>query len=153
MSAWHRDNRATEAGREAERQRNHERYVTEARRRCESARSYYWRNHSESVEYSRSYRKDHPERRRLANDRRAKLARENPGYVPFTHVEWLKLVRRHGGKCAYCGAKPDRLVKDHIIPLSRGGRHALANIAPSCFTCNARKGANFLSVWRLRSRV
>lgn len=47
-----------------------------------------------------------------------------------------------GGKCWLCGDELDQytLTFDHVKPLSKGGQDILANIRPSCRTCNCRKG-------------
>lgn len=48
--------------------------------------------------------------------------------------------------CAYCARhvsvlKPDEfLTRDHVQPLSRGGRDVWANVVVACNTCNYRKG-------------
>lgn len=55
--------------------------------------------------------------------------------------EWRVLVAAWGGRCAYCGVKPKRLTRDHMIPLSRGGANLIDNILPACFTCNTSKNA------------
>lgn len=43
--------------------------------------------------------------------------------------------------CAYCGATDRRLGIDHIVPRSRGGTDARANLVLACQACNAAKGA------------
>lgn len=48
--------------------------------------------------------------------------------------------------CTYCGATKNITV-DHIVPLSRGGKHEQANLAPACFSCNSSKGARTLDEW------
>ena len=48
--------------------------------------------------------------------------------------------------CVYCGAT-NRIEVDHIIPLSRGGKHELDNLAPACRSCNASKRDKLLSEW------
>lgn len=45
---------------------------------------------------------------------------------------------RDGGRCAYCRAPAETL--DHIMPRSRGGRHAWENVVAACAKCNHRKG-------------
>jgi uncharacterized protein YdaU (DUF1376 family) len=55
--------------------------------------------------------------------------------------EWEAIVRRHGGKCAYCGQITHRPVMDHKTPHCRGGRHDASNVVPACVNCNARKGS------------
>lgn len=44
--------------------------------------------------------------------------------------------------CAYCDAEITRktITIDHIIPLSKGGKHEIGNIAPCCRRCNSSKG-------------
>jgi 5-methylcytosine-specific restriction endonuclease McrA len=44
--------------------------------------------------------------------------------------------------CRWCGRelpKGEREI-DHVIPFSRQGKHAMENLAPTCRSCNARKG-------------
>lgn len=68
-----------------------------------------------------------------------------------TKADWSKLVRRFGGKCAYCGAgKAEH--RDHVIPITRGGTDSIGNILPSCAPCNLSKGRSTLSEWKHRKR-
>lgn len=48
--------------------------------------------------------------------------------------------------CAYCGGEfEDRLLtNDHIIPRSRGGKHAWTNCVTACKRCNNRKDDRLL---------
>lgn len=43
--------------------------------------------------------------------------------------------------CAYCGNRhrERELSRDHIVPLSRGGRDRWMNVVTACRTCNSRK--------------
>jgi len=63
-------------------------------------------------------------------------------------VDILELVAQSEGKCGICRepidttlAWPDMqsLTLDHIMPLSRGGRHRTDNCQPAHAVCNARK--------------
>jgi len=65
-------------------------------------------------------------------------ARKRAALGSFTGGEWLALVERYGGVCAYCGEVAG-LQADHRIPLSRGGDNTIANIIPACGRCNRRK--------------
>lgn len=49
-------------------------------------------------------------------------------------------------KCAYCSCSGD-LHMDHVIPLSKGGSHALANIVPACPRCNLNKKDHEVVHW------
>ncbi|MCB1748401.1 MAG: HNH endonuclease [Gammaproteobacteria bacterium] len=52
------------------------------------------------------------------------------------------LFRRDGNLCMYCGREfPDyQLTRDHIVPLSQGGRDRWSNVVSACRGCNTRKG-------------
>ena len=53
-----------------------------------------------------------------------------------------ELFRRDGYMCMYCGQElPEiHLTRDHVIPLSRGGRDRWSNVVAACRSCNTRKG-------------
>ncbi len=44
--------------------------------------------------------------------------------------------------CMYCGGQFDTslLTRDHIIPVSRGGKDSWCNVVSACRACNTRKG-------------
>lgn len=48
--------------------------------------------------------------------------------------------------CLYCGAPSEHI--DHIVPLSRGGRHSIGNLTGACKSCNLSKGAKFITEWK-----
>jgi len=51
------------------------------------------------------------------------------------------LFRRDLYLCAYCGKKysDNRLTKDHIVPVSRGGLNTWTNCVTACTRCNSYK--------------
>jgi HNH endonuclease len=53
-----------------------------------------------------------------------------------------KLFARDHRLCAYCGERfrERDLSREHVIPLSRGGRDAWMNVVTACRDCNTRKG-------------
>lgn len=53
--------------------------------------------------------------------------------------QWLHILEKYENKCLCCGAT-ERISKDHVVPISKGGRHDVDNIQPLCIYCNARKG-------------
>lgn len=66
--------------------------------------------------------------------------------VPYRAVRNLTraaLIARDNGKCGYCGAKATTI--DHILPRSRGGKHAWTNTVACCSPCNSKKGDKLLS--------
>lgn len=66
--------------------------------------------------------------------------------------QWAALQEAWGG-CAYCGATDRPLQKDCVLPLSRGGRYTLGNIAPACGPCNASKCNDEVTGWLRRKRL
>lgn len=52
------------------------------------------------------------------------------------------LFSRDSHLCLYCGNEFSRphLTRDHVMPLSRGGRDRWENVVTACFHCNSRKG-------------
>lgn len=151
MAAWHASNRATPEGKAAEKGRNRARYQREAPRRRGQALDYYYRTQQLRIEYAREWRAENPHRRREQAERRAHLMVSNPGFCPFGRAEWEAMLRRFNFQCAYCGTSPEEpLHKDHVIPLAKGGRHAIANIIPACADCNRHKSDLLLVEWRRR---
>lgn len=75
---------------------------------------------------------------------------ENPD---FTHQEWKECLIFFAGECAYCGGTPrkgQRLTRDHLDPISGGGRTIQSNIVPACASCNSSKGAEDWREWFMK---
>lgn len=75
---------------------------------------------------------------------------ENPD---FSHQEWKECLIYFGGECAYCGGTPrkgQRLTRDHLEPISVGGRTIQSNIVPACASCNSSKGAEDFRDWFMK---
>lgn len=138
--------RRNEDGRSAE--RNKTRYVKERKRRLEYARKQYWENAEEYREYSRKWRSENRDKRLIQHQRRrARLAGAESCEV--TDSDWNDIINRQRGRCFYCDARGD-LVMDHVVPLAKGGRHAIGNLVAACVRCNSQKSAMFVAEWRHR---
>lgn len=63
------------------------------------------------------------------------------GHAPM--LSNLKLFARDRRVCAYCGERfrTHALSREHVVPVSRGGRDAWMNVVTACRGCNARKGS------------
>lgn len=78
------------------------------------------------------------------NARRARVL-SAPSHI-FSACE---VIQRDGPACSYCGIDTNNAVPyssaslniDHIIPLSRGGHHAIYNAQILCRKCNILKGS------------
>lgn len=62
--------------------------------------------------------------------------RDNGG--SHTLGEWENLKAQYNWACPNC-KKQIELVRDHIIPLAKGGSDNIENIQPLCRSCNAKK--------------
>lgn len=75
------------------------------------------------------------------------IALRGPAYAAahMHHVPPLsnrELFHRDRHMCAYCGTmlSSQRLTRDHVVPLSRGGRDTWMNVVTACRHCNQKKG-------------
>jgi hypothetical protein len=68
------------------------------------------------------------------------LARNRDKYVPPLNNRTL--FKRDANLCLYCAMRyPTRdLTRDHITPISQGGRDRWSNVATACRRCNNYKG-------------
>lgn len=118
-------------------------------------------------EYYRAYRRQHyrvneakPEVRELRRARMRRMYTANPEAAhergrlyrarkfgsggQHSNFEWRAMLDWFGGKCLCCG-RTDRIQRDHVIPISRGGGDDISNIQPLCGGidgCNQRKFTN-----------
>lgn len=68
-----------------------------------------------------------------------------------TNYQWMALLEFHNSQCLKCGTN-ENIVKDHIVPIYKGGSDGIDNIQPLCRSCNAGKGPDTtdlrLNGWR-----
>jgi 5-methylcytosine-specific restriction endonuclease McrA len=92
----------------------------------------------------------------IENDRKHwKRARER-GHrrrmaVRAGHISDRDLDRILDGPCLACGAVEDIQI-EHLIPISRGGRHSVGNLAPLCAPCNNSKNRLTWAEWKHSAR-
>lgn len=85
--------------------------------------------------------------RYMARRRAARVAGEPEPTVAMVY-------ERDGGVCYLCGGHTsplgaphtdsNRPTMDHLVPISGGGKHVVANVALACFACNRRKSTSLL---------
>ena len=97
---------------------------------------------------NKAYQQRYPERIKSSIQHRRASFRG----AGVSEADWARLVHRHGSRCAYCGSL-SKLTADHVVPIARGGQHAIGNILPACGSCNSSKGSRFLVEWRLKSNL
>lgn len=121
----------------------------------------YARKSEEIREYSRQYREENHERRleieqnsRAKNKekwRPSKNARQSIRNKVLSEDTYLILERElrkvYSDPCFMCGSRKNQSI-DHIVPLSRSGRHSVGNIMTLCSSCNASKRNRTITEWK-----
>lgn len=123
-----------------------------------------WRdNNRKQISIStKKYRQNNPEKRKetqanwnaknlikfshYQHNRRAKI--KNNGVCKILNKE---LKRLYNSPCFYCNSKLNIEI-DHIIPISRGGKHSIGNLTSACRTCNSSKNNKFITEWKSLKR-
>ncbi len=114
-------------------------YQRNKAKRIAKNREYRLANPEQANEYSRKWRQQNPETRKasVANDKIKRSGK--PGFC--LPVQWIAKCEFHGWRCYLCGKALtfETAQVEHRIPLSRGGSHWPANLAPACARCNRSK--------------
>jgi 5-methylcytosine-specific restriction endonuclease McrA len=74
----------------------------------------------------------------------ASTGHARPGLsAPAPALTNAALFSRDRFTCMYCGLQLHRqaLTRDHVLPLSKGGRDNWVNVVSACVACNVRKGS------------
>jgi len=108
-------------------------------------RAYHLQNKEAENTRSRAYQKSHPEVFAKARHTRRANRLDN-GIFAITSKE---LKRIQSSPCTHCSSTTNIHV-DHVIPLSKGGRHSIGNLQALCQSCNTSKSASFYAVFRYR---
>lgn len=114
--------------------------------RAEKNRQYKEANKERLLAAQKEKRKNNPEKVFSGNHVRRQRMADN-GLFVVTKKDFLRLM---SSPCLYCGGKTVEI--DHIIPLSRGGRHSIGNLAPSCGPCNRSKSNKFVTEFQKYKR-
>ncbi len=125
------------------------RYADKNREKVRQAnREWVAANPEKAKAFTKAYNQANPHKAREAAKRR-RVRVQGGEICSVSEKDWQRLCRRHDNKCAYCG-QARVLQKDHIIPITRGGRHSIGNLLPACKPCNSSKGPRLLTEWRGR---
>lgn len=123
-------------------------YLEWQRKNRDKVRAYQskWRseNPERVLEYSRTYVANNREKV-YAGNKRSELRR----HLLMAEAEVIvrsEIYERDNGRCHICGKQVSRddFHVDHLVPLSRGGRHTRDNVALAHPTCNLRRGPGHL---------
>lgn len=101
----------------------------------------YKKNPEKIIERVTQKRKQWPEDKKKATWAKQNAQRRG-GFVVLS-VSEKDIRRMKSSPCFICKAKED-IELDHVVPVSRGGRHSVGNLQPLCRKCNRRKWARFM---------
>jgi len=100
---------------------------------------------AENPEKYKEWQKQNPDKVIANWTKRRRNLVEN-GIFVINKKEIRKLLQ---SPCFYCQSPKSGTI-DHVMPLSKGGRHSIGNLLPACMPCNQSKRASLLIEWRIR---
>lgn len=109
-----------------------------------SSQSWYANNKSANAAFTKAFLDRNPGlRSHYVSTYRARK-RDN-GVFAISKHEIASLLLK---PCFYCGDNLQKITLDHIVPISRGGRHSIGNLVSACMPCNSSKGSKFITEWK-----
>jgi 5-methylcytosine-specific restriction endonuclease McrA len=129
----------------SKRRKQKELTFSEKEKRAESRRRFYQENKLRLNEQHKEYLRRNPGKNAQQVNTYKQRLKQN-GVFSFSAKDIKRLT---SGVCAYCG-ETGKMAVDHVLPVSKGGRHAIGNLLPTCLPCNSSKHAKLLIVWRLQ---
>lgn len=85
-------------------------------------------------------------RRRLGLRKNVDIRRARINGCDRREISYRDIRNLDRGSCYICGHPGS--VREHLIPLSRGGRHAIGNLLSSCQSCNSSKNQKTIMEYR-----
>lgn len=118
------------------------RYNSNKEKHNEGVRRWQKENPKKMAAIYARYTQNHKEKIYLKNHRRRIKVKSNTLVVLDKEIK-----RLYSSNCIHCGTT-ENITMDHLIPVSRGGRHSIGNLVPMCRSCNSRKGKRLYAEWR-----
>lgn len=113
------------------------------KQKLKNNREYYKRNSQKMNDRGKKYRKENPWQK-INSEGRRRARKQNNGVYIILPKEINKI---YSSPCIQCGSK-DNITLDHIIPISRGGKHSIGNLQALCKSCNSSKGSRLNIEWK-----
>lgn len=137
---------------ECHRKCNEQWYQDKKEEILEKNKQYYNNNKEEILEKCKQYRENNPHVKFNSHIKRRQLE-ENHGNG-ISKEQWLEMMEFFDWKCAYSGEYIGGDSKyrtiDHIVPLSKGGEHAIWNCVPMYANYNYRKQKKDMLEWYIK---
>ena len=111
----------------------------------------YCKDRHLELQRSKKWHVDNPQRSREMYSAKGKRRRARKYSADTRAVSRSELSHLLTRPCLACGTH-EAITVEHLIPLARGGRHAIGNLAPLCQTCNSSKGSMLWIEWRASNR-
>lgn len=124
---------------------NKQEYRKKNKKKLKNANAKWYAENSEKVkENVKLWRETHPDAvSEIRHRYRARKKGSNAFRIDHRFIRWL-----YASSCVVCGSSKS-IHADHVIPLSRGGRHSEGNLQPLCQRCNTAKGAKLMMEFRM----
>lgn len=119
------------------------------RRRSVRHREHYMQNKAAIIKKHKTWRKNNPGVMSALKAKR-RLLQENATINLGQIKRWMNGVKsKPSAVCYFCNRVTARkdIHFDHIVPLSKGGAHAIENLCVSCASCNLSKQAKSVQAW------
>jgi 5-methylcytosine-specific restriction endonuclease McrA len=115
-------------------------------------KAWYEANTAKHHETVRKWKETHPDRlrtiRRRGNHVRREQLKQNGAFL----IRIKETEKLYNSSCFYCGSR-ENIQLDHIVPISRGGRHSVGNMLPACSDCNHSKYNRFIMEWKKADKL
>lgn len=108
------------------------------------------REYEHRINIERKSRNRHKEKYRYSRNARQSVRNKVLNANEFLLLD-KDLKRIYNSRCWNCQTN-DNISLDHIIPISKGGKHSVGNMLSLCSSCNSSKGNKLLSEWRYKRR-
>jgi len=127
------------------------RYYSKPEEICAKNAEYREKNYERRLEIEQASRAKNKEKWRPA-----KNARQSARYRALKENQFVILNKElrqvYEAPCYNCGSMENQTL-DHLIPLSKGGRHSVGNIGTLCSSCNSSKHARTITEWKHSKRM
>lgn len=119
------------------------------RRQREYSAQWYQRNRERRLAQCKRYQESHRPMYRILRGRRRVAMQCSKDEIKRIR-DWAKrLASKTWIRCYWCGIKVrfSECHIDHIVPVSKGGKHSSDNLCAACSPCNLKKHAKLVQDW------